>query len=479
MLRKSFWKSFWVALLVAIAPAAFSQTADWFNLEGPNRFQSVLQQHLPANAAAITPANISIEELRERLLSISQGESKQPILIQCNLRDYSKLLHDPQAKEALASLQIEFLNAHLVSLPLYLLGYADSGGSLQRKTAAADPLQIAFLTLPVTSIYPIEDADLLNTISEILSRPKNSLKIYHEREAYTAAKQLFEGRYHLVGIYEDEPSTLLDELQINLSQELNARTAQILPTQDSASTNQLHEVSPNRLSYAFLMYGTDSSVPIPAIVQETKYDFPILLSNIRTAYPAMWPAFSRALSDAYFLMVPEVLQLPFQNEQEKQNVVRAYLLNAYLNDPDDRYKSLGFLGYLLLMKDKKWDSDQDRDGYEQKCDLFIKKLKLNKITAQDLFQWLDLKVPKIDKRDLFTDDVSRLYENALKKIDDGLQNKENRTENFEQARKLLIAALLLGDRPKEVKGSRGLWSVPDYNPYYQLARVTLYLKENK
>src|SRR5262249_20860683 len=157
--------------------------------------------------------------------------------------------------------------------------------------------------------------------------------------------------------------------------------------------------------------------------------------------------------DAYFLMVPEVLQLSFQDEQEKLNVVRAYLLNAYLSDPEDRYKSLGFLGYLLLMKDKKWDNDRDKDGFDEKCALFLKKLKLNRITAQDLFQWLDLEVPKIDKRDLFTDDVSRLYENALKKIDDGLQSKQNSTENFEQARKLLIAALLLGDKPKEVKGS--------------------------
>jgi len=475
MLRKFLW----LLLILAFAPPSFSQNGYWFNLENATQFQNILLTHLPANSLQATPANVSMDALKQRLLSLSQTEPRQPIVIQCNLRDYTNLLHDPEAKEALANLQIEFLNAHLVSVPLYLLGYADSGASLQRKTQNIDPLQIAFLTLPVSSIYPIEDADLLNTISEILSRPKNSLKIYHEREAYTAAKQLFEGRYHLVGIYEDEPSTLLEELQINLSQELNAHSAEILPTGESIGTNQLHEVSPNRLSYAFLMYGTDSSVPIPAIVQETKYDFPILLSNLRTAYPAQWPAFSHALSDAYFLMVPEVLQLSFQDEQEKSNVVRAYLLNAYLSDPDDRYKSLGFLGYLLLMKDKKWDNDRDKDGFDEKCALFLKKLKLNRITAQDLFQWLDLEVPKIDKRDLFTDDVSRLYENALKKIDDGLQSKQNRTENYEQARKLLIAALLLGDKPKEVKGSRGLWSVPDYNPYYQLARVTLYLKEKR
>jgi hypothetical protein len=473
MLRKFLW----LLLILTFTPSSFCQTGYWFNLETSTQFQNILLTHLPANSMQPTPTNISIDALKQRLLSLNQAEPRQPIVIQCNLRDYIKLLHDAEAKEALANLQVEFLNAHLVSVPLYLLGYADNAASLQRKTQNVDSLQIAFLTLPVSSVYAVEDADLLNTISEILSRPKNSLKIYHEREAYTAAKQLFEGRYHLVGIYEDEPSTLLDELQINLSQELNAHSAQILPTVNN-DTNQLHEVSPNRLSYSFLMYGTDF-VPIPAIVQETKYDFPILLSNVRTAYPAVWPAFSHALSDAYFLMVPEVLQLPFPNEQEKLNVVRAYLLNAYLSDPEDRYKSLGFLGYLLLMKDKKWDNDQDKDGFDEKCALFLKKLKLNRITAQDLFQWLNLDVPKIDKRDLFTDDVSRLYENALKKIDDGLQSKQNRIENFEQARKLLIAALLLGDKPKEVKGSRGLWSVPDYNPYYQLARVTLYLKEKR
>lgn len=475
MLRKLLW----LALLIAFARPSFPETVDWFNLDGSTKFQDILLKHLPANFTQISSNNVSADGLKQRLLSFANTGNQQPIFIQCNLADYMKLLHDPETKEALGNLRIEFLNAHLVSIPLYLLGYAESSASLQHKIAASDNLQIAFLTLPVSMIYPIEDADLLSTISEILSRPKNSLRIYHEREAYTAAKQLFEGRYNLVGIYEEEPSTLLDEFQINLSQELNAHSAQILPTENSGSANELHEVSPNRLSYAYLMYATDLSVPVPAIVQETNYSFPILLSNVRTAYPALWPAFSHALSDAYFLMVPEILQLPFSSEQEKQNVVRAYLLNAYLSNPEDRYKSLGYLGYLLLMKDKKWDNARDKDNYEQKCALFLKKLKLDRITAQDLFQWLDLKVPKIDKRDLFTDDVSRLYENALQKIDNGLLNKQTRSENFEQARKLLIAALLLGDRPQQVKGSRGLWSVPDYNPYYQLARVTLYLREGK
>jgi hypothetical protein len=39
--------------------------------------------------------------------------------------------------------------------------------------------------------------------------------------------------------------------------------------------------------------------------------------------------------------------------------------------------------------------------------------------------------------------------------------------------------LLQSNRPKTVQGSRGLWSVENYNPYYHLARVALYLELEK
>ena len=54
-----------------------------------------------------------------------------------------------------------------------------------------------------------------------------------------------------------------------------------------------------------------------------------------------------------------------------------------------------------------------------------------------------------------------------------------RIRKLEQARSGFVAALLQGSTPKSVQSSRGLWSIADYNPYYQLARVALYLDLEK
>jgi hypothetical protein len=321
----------------------------------------------------------------------------------------------------------------------------------------------------------VEEADLLTMFSEILSKPRNTIKIYREREAYTAAKQLFEGYYNFIAVYENEPSTLVDELQINLTEELHAQAAILLPL--DKGVGQLRNVSTQRLQYLFFTVPDDPFFAIPGIVQKSSYDFPVLLSNVSSTLPDSVPAFSRILSDAYFLMPLEIEKLAFRNEVEKQSVQRLYYWNAYLNDPENRYKSLGMLGELLLLKGRTTNSSRLKEIYSQKCTLFLKKLKLSRVTAETLFEWLDLKPPRINRRDLFTDDVSRLYQNAIESIEEGLKSRnEKRRESFEKARGLLIAALRQADEPKNVQGSRGLWSIENYNPYYQLARVTLYLQ---
>ena len=472
-----------IALFLTQACAIAENASLWFDLTSKQdsaQFQNVLLKQIESRGLfPIKRIGISADSLKSRLLSLEQQEQKQMVFIHCTLDDYAKLLKDPGIKSALSDLQIELLNSRMISLPLYLFGYAENSQLLQLKTSQLNTVRFAFLTLPLEQIYSVEEADLLTMLSQILAKPKNSIKIYREREAYTTAKQLFEGHYNLVGIYEDEPSTLVDEFQINLVEELGAREAQVLALERSRVSYHLQEASPQRLKYTFFVRPEDPMFPMPAIIQETNYNFPIVLSNLPTRFSESLPGFSKALSDAYFLMLPEVSRLHFSDESEKESVQRLYLLNAYLSDPENRYKGLGFLGFLLLMKDKKWDNVRSRDVYDQKCALFLKKLKLSRIQADSLFEWLDLEVPKIEKRELFTADVSRLYQNALHKIEEGLQSENDRKKNFEEARVFLIAALLQGDEPRNVKGGRGLWSIADYNPYYQLARVMLYLQKEK
>ncbi len=476
-----------LSLLTIQFAAAADNVALWLNLTSSSsrhltQFRDLLLSRVEAdNIFQIKSSDLSPETLTSRLQSLNrQQQSKQLVFINCSMEDYAKLLKNPEARSLLSDLQIELMTGRLMGLPLHLYGYAESKRSLQVKISGLSSVQIAFLTLPLEEIYSVEEADLLTMFSEILAKPKNSIRIYREREAYTAARQLFEGHYNLVAIYEDDPSSLVNEFRINLVEELNAPDIQMLPLEASRVNYHLNEISPQRFKYVFFLNQDDPVTPIPAIVQKTGYNFPVLLSNIRSGFVDSQPGFAKALSDAYFLMVSETSRLRFENESEKQSVQRMYALNACLNDPSNKYKSLAFLGYLLLMKDRKWNNAQAKAIYDQKCALFQKTLKLSRITAGSLFEWLDLQVPQIEKRELFTDDVSRLYQNALNKIDEGLRSdKEKKKAAFEAARRFLIAALLHGEEPKNVKGSRGLWSIKDYNPYYQLARVTLYLEDEK
>ena len=452
----------------------FAQTVvRTIDINPPSSFSHQLESELVHSGFRLLIKPVPLEQLKTELISARENRGK-PLLIRCNLQTYTRLLHDPDIKPLLKELNIEFLNPHLVSTPLYLFGYAQNPSILAGRISKLDRVNIAFLTLPIPTIYQLEDADLINLLSQVLSRPKGSLKLYREREPYTAAKQLFGENYNLVGIYEDEPATLVDEFKINLEEELNAHALQSFPSKDVESVGQMHDVSP-RLNY-FVLQLQDQSAMIGAIPTAQNSDMPVLLGNLNSI--GLWPAFSHALSDAYFLSVPEISKVRVEDDLSRLNLLSTYLLNAYLLDDQDRYKGLGFLGALLLLKDRRWSDAREKEIYEEKCALLQKQLKLPNISAKDILEWLGLPSSKIEKRNLFTDDVSRLYETALLKVQDASAgNRDMKKTKLEEARQLFIAALLLADTPKEVKGGRGLWSAPNYNPYYELGRVQLYLKQ--
>ncbi|HET6267352.1 MAG TPA: hypothetical protein VFG11_06500, partial [Acidobacteriota bacterium] len=406
---------------------------------------------------------------------LKQQPDRGPIFIQCSVDEYRELLADPKSKSLLTDLEIELYNPRLISFPFYIVTYPGNDESRHPS------LEVAFLELPDEALFHVEEADLLTMLSEVLGRPKNTLKLYKERGPYPAAKKIFDGTYQLIGIYDDEPSVLLDELNINLTEELKAHKAEFVELDNKRVEYQLHEIARQRMSYVFFNYA-DPSFPYAgeppvfvALAPEMAHKFPVILSNLKSTDHDSEQEFLRALSYAYFMLLPEISD----QEKDKYLVERLYLLNAYLDDSDNRLKGLGFLGFLLLMKDKK-TSQEEKEIYEAKCNLLLKKYGLEKLTAQNLLDWLGLKIPTISKRELFTSDVSKLYQEALAKTDQALKSDgKERTQNLEEAQKFLIAALLQGSEPKNIKGGRGLWSAADYNPYYELARVTLYLEMEK
>lgn len=469
-----------IAVCLSTAAQAQEQAGYWLQTREaagpiPSAFSDLVFKYLGASGhPSLKRQDIDADKLRETLLPFAGMKTAPEVVIQCSLAEYLKLLKDPDTKALLTDLHLELLNARLFSYPFYLLRERDRG--FQPENGSAD---IAWITLPRDGIHPVEDADLLTMLSEALGRPKSSLKIVRERGAYPAARKLHEGEYRLIGIYEDEPSALLDEFRVNWEEELKADPVEFFPFDPKRVSGQLIPVVPGRFGYLFFSYsgspfGNDvpPSRPMLAIAQEMNHPFPVLLSNARVSESPQ--RLSEALSFAYFLM-PSAEAVRSIPEAQRRAIVQMYLLNSYLEDPESRYKSLGLLGSLLMNREGAGEKAQ-REIYAEKCDLFQHRLRLSETTADQILKWLGMEAPAVGKRELFSSDVSRLYEDALKQIDQGLRESgAARTLLLEKARAGLVAALMQGSRPKNVQGSRGLWSVADYNPYYQLARVALYL----
>jgi hypothetical protein len=452
-------------LFFTITTVTFSQTLPklhWVDLE---TFSNESFEKLAIDSLTLESFNVQHSRLNWQDLD---GLPKNEILLaHCSLKSYREILKEPSARHMLQTLQLQPVNARLFTIPFYIVG---SDQNLFERTAKSETLNIAFVTFGDSQI---QEADLLTMLSEIFGKPKSAIKLNQERGPYPIAKKLYDGTYALAGIYEEEPSLLLDELQINLTEELKTSPAKPFPFPSKLLDEQLQVVSPDRMEYLFFVYqGTpfselenfSSRTPIAAIALPGKQDVPVLLSNVQTRFSENYSLVSRALSNTYFLMLPSL-----SDSIDKETAEKIYLLNSYLNDSQNRYKSLGFLSSLLLSKEQK-------EGRE-KAELFQKKIELRELKAEEILKWLNIQTPQLQKRELFTSDVSSLYQSALSNIDEGLKLAgKKRLEKLEDARRELIAALLKGDQPQKIQGGRGMWSVRNYNPYYQLARVTFLLR---
>lgn len=473
-------------IFLAITSEVLSGNALWIHLDSSISEQSriftqrLLDHSKEQSIFQFQERNLKINQMKAALLATA-NQGNEPVFIQCNIADYAALLKDDEIKHLLSSMRMELLNGRLISFPFYIFGYPENYPSLESRISKLSSVQIAYLTAPFAELYGIEEADLLAMFSEMLSRPKSSIRLFREREAYTAAKGLFDGHYNLVGFYEDEPSTLKEEFHVNLQSELHANPPVMLSLDPARFPYQLFEISPTRLKYIVFSSQEEPFTEMAAVVQQKTTNLPLLISNVRTVSPEAASRFTQTLSDTYFLMVQEISKVKFNDESDRQRIQHLYLLNAYLNDPDDKLKGLGFLSYLLLMKERKFSDAREKDAYEEKCKLLQKNLHLDQISAVSILEWLGIQIPRIKKRELFTDDVSSLYQSALRKIEEGLGTGDaaKRMKNFEEAQRFLIAALLQSEHPRDVQGSRGLWSVNNYDPYYQLARLLFYMKQEK
>src|SRR5207237_54528 len=173
----------------------------------------------------------------------------------------------------LASSGLQVMNSSLDTFPVYVLQRNKSsvaGGSSQ--------IKIAYLMLDFPLHQPVQEADLLTMFSEILRRPKTAIHLLPERGPYTAARNFFDRSYDLVAIYEDPPSALLQEFQINLTEELHAEPSE--PLQFAAGATEVRQVVPNRFGY-ILQAPRGSDDQSLGIIQIWRGELPLILSNLK------------------------------------------------------------------------------------------------------------------------------------------------------------------------------------------------------
>jgi hypothetical protein len=388
------------------------------------------------------------------------------VFISCDSDMYLSMLRDRVRRALLQKFDLELVDPGLAGVPFFLVGHAGSSSQLREKVSRGNPLEVSLLISPEESAQ-VQEADLLTMLSEVLGRPKTSIQIYRERGPYPAAKKLYDGTYHLTGILEGEPSTLMHELDINLTQELRAQPAILFLPDPSRINHNWNEAAPGRFYYVFFTDPSRNDAPVIAVVVPQKVALPLVLSNPKAVRPELTARVREAVSYAYFLVLPE--ELSRTQEAERDRIEMIYLLSAYRNDLRNRYKALAFLGHL-------WMQRSSDPAYADKSELLQEQLSIDAFEARSMFRWLGLEMPRLEKREMFTADVSRLYQEALAKIESGMKRSgARRIADLETARRYLIAALMRDDQPKRIQGGRGLWSASHYNPYYHLGRIAFYL----
>ncbi len=144
-----------LALFLTQSYARAENNPHWFDVSSDQestQFQSLLLKQIESHGLFQTKRTaVSVDSLKSRLLSLEQKQ-KQMLFIHCTLDDYARLLKDPAIKSIFSDLQIELVNSRLMSLPLYVFGYAENKELLQLKTSRLNSVQFAFLTLPLDEI---------------------------------------------------------------------------------------------------------------------------------------------------------------------------------------------------------------------------------------------------------------------------------------------------------------------------------------
>ncbi len=196
---------------------------------------------------------------------------------------------------------------------------------------------------------------------------------------------------------------------------------------------------------------------------------PLLLTNIRTALaPPCADRFPGIFSDAFLAVLPLVEQsvraaaaASPATRTSLEAHYRSFLASAYLLDPGNLLRGLVLYGHLSA------------GGQQRRAETLLEAVGLERsLTPEELIARLRFTADR-DLRRMFSRSSAHPYDSALKEICRAIARTGERREALQRARAYLLACLFIDREPKRVVAGTGLWSIPQYDPYWQLTRLDL------
>jgi hypothetical protein len=482
-------------------PEAQGRAVYWYSVAAvprsplSDRIESLLQDYLAGVGLRVVPQRVApaalAGELRRRL-------PDDPAFVYGDLGSLDTALAAEGSASPFGRLNLELINARLSSAPFYLLGRADTLASLASLRGVRVRVGYSDQTGRAS------ETDVENMLRPLLGvQDLDAIRI--DSPALMARRLLAEdqNRIHFAGVYDDEPSLFLHRflLSYNRARPLGdagralAAHLWVLPTSAPGYEANRVRASAGVLDYVIVRYSDqrfytydEFSVPVgdSGVIAISKRagsragpeNFPVILTNAkRTLSQFDSAALVRALTDVYLVALFEGgAAFGGRCRGAAPDLVGTYLLNAYLGDPANRFKSLGLLAHHLLMSTT---PRTDRSRYDEQArmveDVLQREQAMPGTEGGRLVPWLTPQAPPPTAREAFSGDTASMYQQALDAIRLGLAARDaTRLAALQRARRLLVSAIRGASLPKCELPGRGLWSAKEYDPYFHLALIESY-----
>ena len=460
-------------------------------------FNDVLSRSLERDFGTIVRTEDDVDAIVSQLRQAARDSVDAPLFVYGDLSCFEAI----EEANLTSRLGLEPVNARLLSVPMYIFAREDVLEDWEEKKKTG--LRVAFFTE-----FEVNEAQVANIIRRML----NSIGRSNEAARYdlmgpwnnpgTMAQYLDAKEFDLVAIFDDEPSVhvasflrgytnikgdgrmpLLAPIDLSAGRLASYNLMQIEGWSIFLVDYQEHDFYGFRIAQtadAPIRQGT-VAVPVRHVQAEmTHVSFPVIITNLRShASDCCMAKFWRTMSDAYVTILPLIEEYAITLEPghsdeiaPAERVYRAYLLNAMFADRENKLRALLLYGHLTIASEQPvYDKNRQRRlSAEAAILLDVLGLSSN-FSADDLLLELGLTITG-EIRAKYSRNAAIPYEKALQKLREA-GSRRDRARLLGDARTLLLSSLYGGTKPRTIQRGSGLWSVPEYDPYWQLTRIEL------